>query len=166
MKHISELQTILSNFFDWHKCRLDCLGQIIQALFVVRIINLTQIASAFKSEVKEESSYRRVCRFFTGFTFDISAIGIIGEVLSKKSINNFMFSSSFISCFHHFLYAHFLLSPVPLSPPFPPLISVTTSLRRGIALSSLVSAGVRIVISAASLTKLQAYIFLDVEKYI
>ncbi len=77
MKHISELQAILSNFFDWHKCRLDCLGQIIQALFVVRTINLTQVASAFKSEVKEESSYRRVCRFFTGFTFDMSTIVLL-----------------------------------------------------------------------------------------
>jgi hypothetical protein len=74
MKHISELRTTLSHFFDWHKCRLDCLGQIIQALFVVRTINLTQVASAFKSEVKEESSYRRVCRFFTCFTFDMSKI--------------------------------------------------------------------------------------------
>lgn len=77
MKHISELRTILSHFFDWHKCRLDCLGQIIQALFVVRTINLTQVASAFKSEVKEESSYRRVCRFFTGFTIDMSKIVLL-----------------------------------------------------------------------------------------
>jgi hypothetical protein len=77
MKHISELQATLSNFFDWHKPRLDCLGQIIQALFIVRTINLTQIASAFKSEVKEESSYRRVCRFFTGFTFDMSEIVLL-----------------------------------------------------------------------------------------
>jgi hypothetical protein len=77
MKHISELRAILSHFFDWHKCRLDCLGQIIQALFVVRTINLTQVASAFKSEVKEESSYRRVCRFFTGFTFDMSKIVLL-----------------------------------------------------------------------------------------
>lgn len=43
-------------------------------MFIVRTINLTQVASAFKSEVKEESSYRRVCRFFTGFTFDMSRI--------------------------------------------------------------------------------------------
>jgi len=77
MKHISELQSTLSNFFDWHKCRLDCLGQIIQALFVVRTINLTQVASAFKSEVKEGSSYRRVCRFFTSFTFDMSTIVLL-----------------------------------------------------------------------------------------
>ena len=77
MKHISELQAILSHFFDWHKCRIDCLGQMIQALFVVRTINLTQVASAFKSEVKEQSSYRRVCRFFTGFSFDMSSIVLL-----------------------------------------------------------------------------------------
>lgn len=77
MKHISELQKTLSHFLNWNKCRLDCLGQIIQALFVVRTINLTQIASAFKSEVKEGSSYRRVCRFFTSFAFDMSSIVIL-----------------------------------------------------------------------------------------
>jgi hypothetical protein len=77
MKQISELRKILSYFFDWHKCRLDCLGQIIQALFAVRSINLTQVASAFISDAKEESSYRRVCRFFTDFTFDISKIVLL-----------------------------------------------------------------------------------------
>jgi hypothetical protein len=56
MKHVSELRAILSIFLDWHKPRLDCLGQMIQVLFVVRTINLTQVASAFKSEVKEESN--------------------------------------------------------------------------------------------------------------
>lgn len=86
MKHISELRTILSHFFDWHKCRLDCLGQIVQALFVVRTINLTQVASAFKSEVKEGSSYRRVCRFFTNFTFDLS--GIVSLVFRLFPLGN------------------------------------------------------------------------------
>ncbi|OGN64328.1 MAG: hypothetical protein A3E26_00445 [Chlamydiae bacterium RIFCSPHIGHO2_12_FULL_49_32] len=71
------MRAILSRFFDWRKWRLDCLGQIIQALFVIRTINLTQVASAFKSEVKEEPSYRRVCRFFTGFTFDMSRIVLL-----------------------------------------------------------------------------------------
>jgi len=74
MRHISELQETLSDFFDWHKSRLNCLVQILQALFAVRTVNLTQIAAAFKTSVKEESSYRRVCRFFTGFSFDLSSI--------------------------------------------------------------------------------------------
>src|SRR5271168_2267466 len=74
MKQISELRNTLSHFFDWHKSRLDCLGQIIAALFAVRTINLTQIATAFKTRAKEESSYRRVCRFFTNFSIDLSLI--------------------------------------------------------------------------------------------
>jgi len=77
MKHVSELQSTLSNFFDWHKARLNCLAQILQALFAVRTVNLTQIAAAFKTSVKEASSYRRVCRFFTGFSFDISTIVLL-----------------------------------------------------------------------------------------
>ena len=77
MKHISELQKTLSHFFDWNKARLDCLAQILQALFAVRTVNLTQIAAAFQSSVKEASSYRRVCRFFTGFSFDISSIVLL-----------------------------------------------------------------------------------------
>lgn len=77
MKQISELQTTLSHFFNWNKARLDCLGQIICGLFIVRTINLTQVASAFKTEAKEESSYRRVCRFFTDFSFDMSGIVLL-----------------------------------------------------------------------------------------
>ena len=77
MRHLSELQTTLSHFFDWHKSRLDCLGQILHALFIVRTINLTQIASAFQTEVKEESSYRRICRFFTNFSIDLSSIVLL-----------------------------------------------------------------------------------------
>ena len=74
MKHISEMEVILSRFFNWHKTRLHCLVQIIQALFYVRTVNLTQIAAAFQTKAKEASAYRRVCRFFTEFSFDLSLI--------------------------------------------------------------------------------------------
>lgn len=74
MKHINELHNTLTHFLDWNKSRLHCLVQILIALLKVRTINLTQIAAAFQTQVKEESCYRRVCRFFTDFTFDMSAI--------------------------------------------------------------------------------------------
>lgn len=74
MDHISELRSTLAYFFNWNKSRLTCLAQMVQALICVRTINLTQVASAFQTKSKEESSYRRVCRFFTDFTFDFSAI--------------------------------------------------------------------------------------------
>ena len=74
MTQISELHNSLSNFLNWNKARINCLAQILRALLQVRTVNLTQIAAAFQSEAKEESSYRRVCRFFTSFTFDMSVI--------------------------------------------------------------------------------------------
>lgn len=74
MNHISELRTILSDFFPWNKARLTCLIHILIALFRVRTVNLTQIAAAFEADCKEESTYRRVRRFFTEFTFDLSSI--------------------------------------------------------------------------------------------
>lgn len=77
MKQISELHKILSNLLDWNKSRITCLAQILQALFCVRTVNLTQIAAAFKTNVKEESCYRRACRFFTNFSFDMSSIVIL-----------------------------------------------------------------------------------------
>lgn len=77
MKHISELQDTLSGFLNWNKARLNCLVQILQALFAVKTVNLTQIAAAFQNNAKDESSYRRVCRFFTGYSFDMSVIVIL-----------------------------------------------------------------------------------------
>ena len=74
MKHVSELQNILSQFLNWNKARCNCLTQILQALFQVRTVNLTQIAAAFQTKTKEASCYRRVCRFFTSFSFDLSTI--------------------------------------------------------------------------------------------
>lgn len=74
MKHISELQDILSYFLKWNKARVNCLTQILQALLQNRTVNLTQIAAGFQTDAKEESCYRRVRRFFTLFSFDLSAI--------------------------------------------------------------------------------------------
>jgi len=36
MKHINELEKILSNLFNWHKSRIGRLTQMIQALFFVK----------------------------------------------------------------------------------------------------------------------------------
>lgn len=77
MSHISELQNTLSHFLNWNKARITCLTQIVQALFLVRTVNLTQIAEAFQTPVKEASSYRRIQRFFKNFSFDMSFIVIL-----------------------------------------------------------------------------------------
>ncbi len=77
MKHIHELENTLSHFLDWNKARLHWLAQILRALFQVRTVNLTQIAGTFQTDAKEESCYRRVCPFFTLFSFDMSVIALM-----------------------------------------------------------------------------------------
>lgn len=74
MQHLSELEKIFSNTFNWNKARISCFVQILQALFCVKTVNLVQIASAFQTQAKQDSSYRRIRRFFKDFHFDISSI--------------------------------------------------------------------------------------------
>ncbi len=83
MTQIGEAHNSLSNFLNWNKARINCLAQILRALLQVRTVNLTQIAAAFQSDAKEESSYRRVCRFFTSFTFDLAAKSLFRRGLDK-----------------------------------------------------------------------------------
>jgi len=77
MEHFSELRDILFDFLDWNKARITCLTQILQALFRVRTVNLTQIAEAFQTEASEDSAYRRIQRFFEKFSFDMSFIVVL-----------------------------------------------------------------------------------------
>lgn len=77
MNQIGELQKTLTHFLDWNKARISCLSQILHALFQVRTVNLTQIAEAFQTPVKEASAYRRIQRFFKGFSFDMTFIIVL-----------------------------------------------------------------------------------------
>jgi hypothetical protein len=74
MQHINELQKLLFQSLDWNKARISCLAQILQSLICVRTVNLTQISLLFKTSAKQESSYRRVRRFFSKFSFDRTII--------------------------------------------------------------------------------------------
>jgi hypothetical protein len=74
MHHVNELQKLLLQNLNWNKARISCLAQILQGLICARTVNLTQISSFFQSNAKQESSYRRVRRFFSGFSIDITVI--------------------------------------------------------------------------------------------
>ena len=67
MLKTSELRSILGVHFNWHKSRLDCFLQILMGLFIVRTVNLREIALTMESEAKIESRYRRLKAFFTQF---------------------------------------------------------------------------------------------------
>ncbi len=74
MHYVNELQGLLFQNLNWNKARITCLAQILQALICARTVNLTQIAAFFNSNAKEDSSYRRIRRFFSEFSFDITSI--------------------------------------------------------------------------------------------
>lgn len=75
MKYISELREILSHQLDWHKSRLDCFAQMLLALFMVRTVNLSEIAVAMDgSTASIDSRYKRIYRFFSTFELDLTTI--------------------------------------------------------------------------------------------
>jgi hypothetical protein len=74
MKQVDELQKILNRYLNWNKARLTCFCQIVLALFMVRSVNLTQIATAFQGKANTESHYKRLQRFFREFAFDMSCV--------------------------------------------------------------------------------------------
>ncbi|KTC86768.1 hypothetical protein [Legionella brunensis] len=76
MKYIRELLEILGQQLDWHKSQLDCFGQMLLVLFIVRSVNLSQITAAMHKEVLIESRCKRVKRFFSGFEVDFTPISL------------------------------------------------------------------------------------------
>lgn len=67
MSKISELRSILCGYFTWHKSRLNCFLHILVGLFMVRSVNLKEIAVAVEGQAQLESRYRRIKAFFTDF---------------------------------------------------------------------------------------------------
>jgi hypothetical protein len=74
MKQVDELRNTLSKYLNWNRARLACFCQIVLALFMVRGVNLTQIATAFQGKASLDSHYKRLQRFFRSFSFDLSCV--------------------------------------------------------------------------------------------
>lgn len=75
MEYISELRDSLNGHFKWNKARITCFIQMLLALFTTRTINLNKLACVIHSKAVEQSSrYRRLQRFFSGFTIDFDII--------------------------------------------------------------------------------------------
>ena len=64
MEHICELQSILGKYFKWSKPRLNVFVNLLLGLFLVRTVNLSDLATVLYSKAKISSSYRRIQRFF------------------------------------------------------------------------------------------------------
>lgn len=72
--HVKELSKTLNSYFKWNKARIDCFSKMLISLFIVRTVNLTEIASAFEGKASLSSRYRRIQRFFALFKIDYKII--------------------------------------------------------------------------------------------
>jgi hypothetical protein len=72
--NISELSDILKGYFGWHKARTDCMARMLIALIQNRTVNLARLAVTFASGAKLDSRYKRIQRFFSQWTIDISVV--------------------------------------------------------------------------------------------
>jgi hypothetical protein len=71
---ISWLIEILNEEFNWNKARMACFAGMLLGLIKVRTVNLVDLASAFEGKATLDSRYKRIKRFFRGFTIDFAVI--------------------------------------------------------------------------------------------
>ncbi len=74
MEHVTELVQILQAHLPWNKARLTFLARFLLALVQLSTVRLTRLSVALNGDAQQESNYRRIQRFFSGFEMDPDAI--------------------------------------------------------------------------------------------
>lgn len=74
MNQINLLRQTLKSHLGWHGARLSFLAWFLIALLRVKTINLTELATGFRSKAQIDSSYKRLQRFFRNFDLDYPVI--------------------------------------------------------------------------------------------
>ena len=75
MKEVSSLARDLKAHLPWHQARIVFLAQFMLSLLRSRSCNFYRVAEAFQSKAQTESSYRRIKRFFAGYTYCYEQLG-------------------------------------------------------------------------------------------
>lgn len=70
MDHINLIRNTLKPHLHWHGARLNFLALFLIALFRVKTVNLSHIATAFSNHAQIDSNYKRLQRFIHDFDFD------------------------------------------------------------------------------------------------
>src|SRR2546421_4818960 len=86
MTDIRSLEQTLIDNLPWNKARIKCVTRFLLALYAVRTVNLSILATAFSGHAKEESNYKRLQRFLREFelpyaelaAFVVKLLGIPG----------------------------------------------------------------------------------------
>ena len=75
MEEVSSLAEKLKLHLPWHQARIIFLAQFILALILSRSTNLYRVAEEFQTSAQVESSYRRIKRFFHGYSYCYEQLG-------------------------------------------------------------------------------------------
>lgn len=90
--HIKQLKDVLSLHLPWHGARLNFLSMFLVALFKVKTVNFTEIATALNPDAKISSNHRRLQRFFADFELDYDGIAKIVVALVPQTSEGFILS--------------------------------------------------------------------------
>lgn len=74
MNQVNLLRDTLKPHLGWHGARLNFLALFLIALIRVKTVNLVEIATGFRNEVKTDSNYKRLQRFFRKFDLDYASV--------------------------------------------------------------------------------------------
>ena len=74
MDCINELRDSLNVHLGWNKARITCFVNMLFAPLTVRTVNLNKLACVVIGEAQLLSRYRRIQRFFAGFTLNYTQI--------------------------------------------------------------------------------------------
>ena len=70
MQQVTLIRQTLQPHLGWHGARVSFLALFLIALFRVKTVNFSQLATAFIGKAKTESNYKRLQRFFKGFDLE------------------------------------------------------------------------------------------------
>jgi len=96
MTHIRSLEQTLLDNLPWNKARIKFVARFLLALYAVRTVNLSILATVFSGSAKEESNYKRLQRFLSEFElpyaqlaeFVVKLLGIPGPYVLAMDRTN------------------------------------------------------------------------------
>ena len=77
MPYVRSLTDVLAGYLDWHLSRLKLMARFTSSVLTLTTTNLWKISLALKAAPKQESNYRRIQRFLSGYEVDFTALGIL-----------------------------------------------------------------------------------------
>lgn len=74
MNQVTLIRNTLQPYLGWHGARVTFLALFLIALFRVKSVNLSELATGFVGKAQIASNYKRLQRFFRGFELDYCAL--------------------------------------------------------------------------------------------